>query len=338
MNQRYTILDYTRIIAAYLVVLGHLLPVSGNVVKNFIYSFHISLFFIVSGMLHKYNGRIQLQKYIKTILIPALFFYFGIGMLLSVMGYFSLFGMDYLSMYRIEQSNDLFSSLCLSFWCDLKKLLMGDYGTNGPCWFLYALLILKIYADISLKNKKALFACLLLCPVLFVFSKHIINPFSLGRAMLAFPFFLCGYYCKDYIIRFFDNLEKKKGLVLSIVFLAISLCCLYFNHQPSYSALKFGILPFPINIICFYLAGISGTLMVMSLCSKWKNYKIVESVANSLITIVGVQALFFKPFLGLCSGKALNLGVYMIVAVLLTLLCWLVHLLLKRAVPFMIGK
>lgn len=338
MNQRYAFLDYTRIIAAYLVVLGHLLPVSGNAVKSFIYTFHISLFFFVSGMLHKYNGHIQLQKYLKTILIPALFFYFGIGMLLSVMGYFSLFGMDYLSMFGFEKTNDLFISLCFSFWCDLKKLLMGDYGTNGPCWFLYALLILKIYADISLRNKKTLIVCLLLCPVLFVFSKNIINPLSLGRAMLAFPFFLCGYYCKEKIIRFFDKLEKKKGYVLSIVFLAITLCCLYFNHQPSYSALDFGILPLPVNIFFFYLAGISGTFMVMSLCSKWGNFKIVESFANSLITIVGVQALFFKPFLGLCSGRVLNLGANLIVAVLFTLLCWLVHLILKRAVPFLIGK
>jgi hypothetical protein len=171
-----------------------------------------------------------------------------------------------------------------------------------------------------------------------VFSKHIINPLSLGRAMLAFPFFLCGYYCKDIIIRFFDKLEKKKGFVLSIVFLAITLCCLYFNHQPSYSALDFGILPLPINIFVFYLAGLSGTFMVMSFCSKWGNFKIVESFANSLITIVGVQALFFKPFLGLLSGRALNLGVFIIVAVLFTLLCWLVHLILKRAVPFLIGK
>ena len=232
----------------------------------------------------------------------------------------------------------MFTSLCFSFWCDLKKLLIGDYGTNGPCWFLYALFILKIYVDISLKNKKTLIVCLLLCPVLFVFSKHVINPLSLGRAMLAFPFFLCGYYFKDRIIRFFDKLEKKKGFVLSIVFLAITLCCLYFNHQPSYSALDFGILPLPINISVFYLAGISGTFMVLSLCSKWENNKIVESFANSLITIVGVQALFFKPFLSLCSGRALNLCVYIIVAILITLLCWLVHLILKRVAPFLIGK
>lgn len=338
MNQRYVFLDYTRIIAAYLVVLGHLLPVSGNVVKSFIYSFHISLFFLISGMLYKYNGQVQLQKYIKTILFPALFFYFVIGTLLGVMGYYSLFGMDYERMYSIEKTSDLFTSLCFSSWFDLKKLFWGCYGTNGPCWFLYALLLLKIFTDISLKNKRTLIVCLLLCPVMFVFSKYIINPLSLGRAMLAYPFYLIGYFFKDNIIRCFsDNFIKNNSIFFMVVFMAISLGCLYLNHQPSYSTLDFGILPLPINIVFFYLAGISGTFMVMSFCSKWRNNIYVDSIAKSLITIVGVQALFFKPILSMW-GRNMNLGIYIIVAVIITLLCWFVHLILSKTVPFLIGK
>ena len=71
--------------------------------------------------------------------------------------------------------------------------------------------------------------------------------------------------------------------------------CLYINHQPSYTSLSFGILPIPFNFIVFILSGISGTGMIMAICAKLPRNIIIERIAKSLITIVGVQALFYKP-------------------------------------------
>jgi fucose 4-O-acetylase-like acetyltransferase len=74
-EERDASLDWARIIAAFLVIYGHLYsPELKDPVRVFIYQFHMPFFFLISGMLHKYRGRIQLLKYCKTILVPFLLF------------------------------------------------------------------------------------------------------------------------------------------------------------------------------------------------------------------------------------------------------------------------
>lgn len=72
--ERLAYLDYSRVFVVFLVIFGHLLPMDNHIPRDFIYSFHIPFFFLVSGMLHKFNGQIQWQKYLKSIGIPLLFF------------------------------------------------------------------------------------------------------------------------------------------------------------------------------------------------------------------------------------------------------------------------
>ena len=333
-KERIAILDWTRVIAAYLVVLGHLLPVSGSPVKSFIYSFHISLFFIISGALHRFNGNIQLRKYLRTILFPSVFFLFFVGVILCCFSYYSLFGMNYIDSYGAEKPSNLFVGVSLAIWHDIKNLLFGEMPVNGPVWFLYALFIVKIVADYCLLRKSNLIVILFIAPLLFTFSKYILNPFSLGRAMMALPFFLMGYLYRDVFFRFS---KIKYSTVIFIVFLFLSFFCLYFNHQPSYTALEFGVLPFPVNMFFFYLAGVSGTFMIMSLCSKLKSNKHIEYVASCLISILGVQALFFKPVIGVL-GKELNLSIYIVLAVIITIACCLFHYILIKYIPFLLGK
>ena len=334
MKQRYVFLDYTRLVAAYLVVLGHLLPISGNPVKSFIYTFHISLFFLISGMLHSYNGHIQIKKYVKAILVPALFFFFFVGALLCVFAYCSFFQMDYSDYYGIIKPNNYISAISFAFWYDLKNLILGNMVINGPCWFLFALFFMKCIADICLKNNRALVACILFSFLLVAISKEIINPFSIGRALFGLPFYLIGYYYKN---SFIEISRYKNSILLSFMCFLCVLICLYFNHQPSYTALEYGVLPFPLNTLVFYIGGISGTIMVMLLCSKWQSGKYVEYVVNSLITILGVQALFFKPFIAM-FGRDLNIGIHLLIAVIITLLCCIVHSLLLNISPILIGK
>ena len=51
-NNRILLLDYMRVVTAFLVIFGHLYdPTPDNYVRMFIYQFHMPLFFVVSGML-----------------------------------------------------------------------------------------------------------------------------------------------------------------------------------------------------------------------------------------------------------------------------------------------
>ncbi|HON53348.1 MAG TPA: acyltransferase family protein [Bacteroidales bacterium] len=71
MPQRINWIDYAKVIGIYLVVLGHLpIPEQGSV---YIYSFHMPLFFFISGFLSKTNNitfRQFILKKIRTLIIP----------------------------------------------------------------------------------------------------------------------------------------------------------------------------------------------------------------------------------------------------------------------------
>lgn len=74
MTDRYSILDSARVLGAFLVVFAHLFATYSDE-RLFIYAFHMPFFFLVSGMLHKYNDKIQIVKYFKKILIPAALYF-----------------------------------------------------------------------------------------------------------------------------------------------------------------------------------------------------------------------------------------------------------------------
>ena len=78
-NQSHRIfeLDIARVIGMYLVVFGHLYSFEGaNPLRVWIYSFHMALFFCVSGMLHKERASFNASviHFAKSLLLPAAFF------------------------------------------------------------------------------------------------------------------------------------------------------------------------------------------------------------------------------------------------------------------------
>lgn len=76
-SKRIPLLDYARLVTAFLVIYGHLYPFAPtNHVRVFIYQFHMALFFVISGMLHKYNGTVQVRKYLRTIIVPLVSYAF----------------------------------------------------------------------------------------------------------------------------------------------------------------------------------------------------------------------------------------------------------------------
>ena len=104
-NRRIVWVDYAKFAGIYLVVLGHL-PLSEDWVR-FIYSFHIPLFFFISGYLHKASESSyeSLKANVRSLLIPYMLLYFIFWLypickdLLS--GNFSLSGYYYQAFFRI---------------------------------------------------------------------------------------------------------------------------------------------------------------------------------------------------------------------------------------------
>ena len=70
--KRFVGIDYLKVFGIYLMVLGHS-PLLSEEIKSIIYSFHMPLFFMISGLLYKNQDYKEiLRKSFKSLLIPYL--------------------------------------------------------------------------------------------------------------------------------------------------------------------------------------------------------------------------------------------------------------------------
>ena len=187
LKNRIPFLDYSRVFAAYLVILGHLLPYDNIVPRMYIYSFHMGFFFLVSGMLHKKVDFIPWKKYVRTLIVPAIFFNILLWMLEAPFWYLGLW--NYQVRFGVDLPNSLFELLGITGLNTVKAFLLGGgyHACSGPCWFLIALFVCKVAADlIDRYGKIALFVSICVFGVT-AYWRH--NFLFFGSSFMALPFF-----------------------------------------------------------------------------------------------------------------------------------------------------
>lgn len=135
-KKRLDYIDIAKGIGIILVILGHR-NVSQNI-KQFIYAFHMPLFFMLSGYLFKYKnqgfGRFIKAK-AKSLLVPFLFFTFLAGMLQILIN-------------LVFSQNGTVSSL--EILLDMFYL-RGKVSPNVFLWFLMVLFIVEVFFYLFLK-------------------------------------------------------------------------------------------------------------------------------------------------------------------------------------------
>lgn len=214
MKERYEELDIMKGIGIILVYLGHsfnLCELEWN--KEFeylygtIYSFHMPLFFFISGLLSNKDKKLELKKFyigkVKRLLIPYLF--------INLIDFFSRM---------------MFPKVVNSNFSGLKEVLF--YGTKIS-WFVYTLFIIFMifpFLDkyILKKDKYYLFGLLLIIlNYLKIFEN--IEIFSLNAIIIFYIYFYLGYIIKPIYsekIKFKIKKEKKILFILNIIFLFFS--------------------------------------------------------------------------------------------------------------------
>ena len=177
-EERCFYLDLAKVLATILVIFGHLYS-ANSVVRLHLYGFHMPFFFLVSGIFHKYRGRINWEHYIRTILWP-MFLFIALSIITNVLFNGKHLG-DQLQFYFVG-------------------ILTGKL--NNIMWFLLALFWCKIYQDYfcgfrNILIPSILWAALLFVPIILLKRRL---PLEFSQAMMAFPFYAFGYYRKAYFL------------------------------------------------------------------------------------------------------------------------------------------
>lgn len=182
VSERIVWIDWAKSLCMFLVILGHShIQKSDQYVIQFIYSFHMMLFFFLSGILCKRDLSIDsLKKDVRYLILP----YYTFGIL--------LIGFDFLRARTFDLS---------LFLQKLHLLIMGDDAAIGPIWFLPSLFICKQLFLIIKKLKRInqmlyiFFVLLTFVPVRYLSFCQLNMPFFSDSALCGLPFFVMGYEC-----------------------------------------------------------------------------------------------------------------------------------------------
>ena len=262
MKERYNELDLMKGIGIILVYLGHSFNLKGLVgnsiysyLWNIIYSFHMPLFFLISGFLMNNGKEIQLKKYyihkIKRILIPYFF--------INLIDFFP---------------RTLFPNLVNSKF-DIMRVFF--YGTKIT-WFIYTLFMIFIIFPflekyILKKDRYYLFGIILILVNYFkVFHK--IEIFSINIVVGYLLYFYIGYIIRTiYKNKIINGIWNKNivFLIFGVIFLVFSYKSFYLNY---------------FNSIIFALMGI---LLTLNISLRIKE----ENSIYDILKFIGINSLTF---------------------------------------------
>lgn len=186
MKERIGYLDAAKAVAILLVILGHCpmdeLGACGKYLHRFIYSFHMPLFFVVSGMFFRADvTRTIVGEKFRAYCLP----YLLIGGVVSVVEIF--WGEGWRIFFGTQGVPARFASLPSIPGC-------------GPLWFLLAIfwgmvILNVVFTYIRKENQMVV---ILIVAALGVLSARLVRlPFSIQAGCLAVPYFYVGREMRD---------------------------------------------------------------------------------------------------------------------------------------------
>lgn len=304
-------IDVTKGIAIFLMVIGHSgLPMP---IHRWIWSFHMPLFFIISGILYnesKYDNILNLAKAkFRSLVIPYLFFSV-INLLLRYCRSFS----------------DFFDWLEFG-WCEGLAL-----------WFIPILLITEIFSNIIIRfsPKTVIFITFFIALFGYILSICGIHlPYLIDIVPYATLFFIIGFLLKNKLV------YKKNNILFFIVLLLSNILLSQLLPPTDMWSNKWGILGINAFNACL------GTFWVMKLsnaiCSnKYTANKICSFfkwAGNNTIVILGLSQVYMLLLIDIFNYLLLPSYINSILRqFLLWTMLWISSVLLNRYVPFFIGK
>lgn len=289
---RIAYIDIARGFAIFLVILGHTLTVGE--LRSFIYSFHMPLFFMISGMtLKEKNPNEKWRDFLAIIKKRASSYYIP----------YLMWGLFYTT---LNLTNFL-------------KLLWGTYKmlhkihALSSLWFLPALLVASILSEFAmqlLKNTNCSWAIFIVSFLFFLIGfimppiKRYGWPFGLNIGFTAAGFMLWGYLLKKILAKFSMMPEQSAIIVASMLFAVlfhlkykIIPICSVSMHVGRYD-----------NIALFLINALLGSITVISVAicidKVFPKTTLLQYIGQNTLGIL----VLHKPIVQYLGNRALERG------------------------------
>ncbi len=312
---RYYWLDVTKCIGIFLIVLCHF-PTSKYAV-SFLWTFHVPLFFFISGYLFKdTTTKDFLDKLAFRLILPYVYIYL-LTVLITV-----LIKAD----FDIQHIGRMVLGL---FWGTHSY----PYFINSALWFLPGLITVQLLYFFLVRKAKPVYFALLGVSIFLYLNAYLNLFFSIDLALLGLNYFIAGVLIKKY-----NGIEivRTKPVAVLILFVLSLLTTMDFAYLGN---LWFGGKHYSISL----LGGLIGIVMTITLSI------LIETISkpSAFITYISSSTLFIFCFHVFSSPAAkfiidtLAIKTVMVNSLLATVLSILLLLpinwLIVKFVPELIG-
>lgn len=325
-------IDIMRGFAILFVVLGHVMS-NSLFLKGWIYSFHMPLFFLISGMVFNTKKFSKFSDYFKYKVKKLILPYIYLSILLWILYFLTNIGINLIN-GNVTNYKDLLMKFVYIFIGYRDKYYFS-------MWYLLVLFFIELisYFYIKINNNYIKYIGLLLISIIGYICGNYLNGFyySLDLVPLGLTFFLMGYYfnkVKDKIKDKHIKFILPGSLIINIVFCILNA---FICGRISFFANDLG------NYFYFYLSSIGGMMFIYLISKLIKNNSFLEYFGNNSLVIY----TFNNSFAILLIKNLLNrVGIdnygnifqvllcFSLVMIILICLCELIN----KYIPFVIGK
>ncbi len=266
MGKRLVWLDDLKGIGIILVIWGHMnIPL---ILEHWIYSFHMAMFFVISGYLYKPNSNLKeyISKKAKNLIIPYLIF--------AVPSF----------ILAILKGDGIFNSILNFFY------LNGKVGWNSPIWYFIVLFLVNVVYNylISCKiNPHIIFIGSLI--IGFLIANTGVYPLGLPIVIYGITFFYIGHVLSN--TDTLDTLSNKRSITVPIFFILSIIFSIVLNIRVSIYNNEIG------NFFIFILGGATGTIFMMLLIKGFRNMpSLIRFYGRNALVLIGTHYFFLFAF------------------------------------------
>ncbi len=308
-------IDVMKGIGAIFVVIGHLVAPE-SFLKIYLYSFHMPLFFFITGITFNENHTFKkfIQKRFKSLIIPYIIF-----VLLSM-----------LIFYDITKNMEIKDILTNIFFVNSSIIW------NSSLWFLPVLFLTNILFYIICKICKTKISktitLIILLTIGFIFSHYQITlPFGLHILPVSTAFLFFGY-----IFTKLNLLEKLKGKEINhYIFFIVTTLSIYL-------ALKNGRVNMSTNLynnyIIYYICALCGIITYLYISLIISKNKLLEFFGDISLYMFCTQRMLYKFYPLIFTNLKLNSLYTPKITIPLTLTIYLIIFIIIRKIKTKIKR
>jgi len=309
--QRLPYIDTAKAICIFLMVVGH--SSINNILSDYIYSFHMPAFFIISGILYKPHSAL---KTIKAFSVPVFVF--------STINLFILFLIG-----EVHTTDISFSLLVREFLQYRHGMVLTLFKGVWFIWVLVAMRFLFCFLPILRKERTYYICASFFCVFYMTFVNYLIDidtlfrGYYIGYMIPSLPFYCFGFFLKD---NHWSPRDLSSKHIVMLLATAI-IMPLINGHFDIYNNV------WGYNYLLSAAIAIFSTIFLFWFSSKIPHSKFTESISKGTLVVLGTH----WPILCILA-RILPSSLEFVYPFIVIIVCYYIIIFCDKFCPILLGK